>query len=234
MSKTSVKWNGLSRLVVLGWVLLVGFLVFQWVLFATSTTRRPESLAQAVARVEKLEQEVRDKEIDDGPRIAALTKKSLFAPPAARPEPPKCAAILGDTVLINGEWHRVGQEVAGAKITAIDATSVTLMFNEREIRQYPFEAGGGGGEGGGRRGGRERGSRGARSRPEQASAGGGEMPPGPPGGFGRFFDMNPEQREQMRQGFEQMRQRYESMSPEERDAVRQQMREQFGNFRREN
>lgn len=228
------KLTGGNRLLIAGWILLIGFLAFQWVRLATGLALTDDRFREAAARVEKIEQEARDRTADDGGRIAALTRKSLFAPPVPPPEPPRCLAILGDTALINGEWYKVGQEVAGAKILAIDATSVTFLFQEKEVRQYPFETGGGGSPGG-------RPSRGSRSRPEARTSDSGaaasRRPDGPPmpggfdgpGGFGRpggrgFFNISPEEREQMRQRFEQM-------SPEERSAFREQMRERF---RREN
>lgn len=237
MKKQARKKGGLNRIVIWGWVLLIGFLIFQWVLYATSGAVRPGQFAAAAVRVEKLEADAKEKGVDDGERIATLTKRSLFSPPAPRPEPPKCMAILGDSVLVNGEWYRVGQEVAGATIKAIDATSVTLQWQESEVRQYPFESGGEGG-GGGREGRSGRSSRGSRERSRGESMGEmGERPPGPPGGFGGpggrgLFNMSPEDREQMRERFQQMREQYEQMSPAEQEAARQQIREQMRNFQR--
>lgn len=230
MNRYIAKLTGGNRWIIAGWILLIGFLAFQWLRLAVDSALADGRMRRALARVEKLEQEAKAPKDDDGKRIEALTRQSLFAPPAPAPQPPKCLAILGDTVLINGEWYKEGQEVAGAKILAIEATSVTFLFQDKEIRQYPFEAGGGPPPPPGRPGGRgpRPPSEEQAPSPESGSprpAGGPPMPGGfgGPGGRG-FFNMSPEEREQMRQ-------RYEQMSPEERSALREQMRERF---RREN
>lgn len=50
-----------------------------------------------------------------------LKKKNLFVPPQPKKHPvSQVSGILGDEVLINGKWYKVGDKVGGAKIVAIE------------------------------------------------------------------------------------------------------------------
>ena len=58
-----------------------------------------------------------------------LKKKNLFASPPPKQHPVKqVPAILGDSVLINGKWYKVGDKVADAKVVAIEPTQVKIEW----------------------------------------------------------------------------------------------------------
>jgi len=151
--------------------------------------------------------------------VKKVTQNNPFAGEAQKPSPPQFAGIMGDEVLFNGQWLKVGAEVSGAKILKIDPTFVMVQFGDKQLSVVPEAkvdpnarmAGSGPGRGGPggdmRRGGDfgggpggERGGRGGR------------------GGFGGFSNMSSEERESMRE-------RFMNMSPDERMAYMRQMRE---------
>ena len=58
-----------------------------------------------------------------------LTKKNMFAPPPPRPKNPiKEVNIIGDSVLINGNWYKEGDDVKGAKILRIETLQITYEW----------------------------------------------------------------------------------------------------------
>lgn len=164
--------------------------------------------------------------------IDELKKNNLFAPTPPRQHPVKEAwGILGDEVLIEGKWYKVGDMIQDAKIVAIEATQVRIKWNGNEKAFAPIDA------------------------VASASGPGKPRPPGlrakemdktaippieraeitvpvppmelmqRPEGMGRFRFPPPEERERLRQ-------RFENMSEEERQEFRERMRERFGGRRR--
>lgn len=155
--------------------------------------------------------------------VTNVTTKNPFAPEAAKPMPPQFSGIMGNEVLYNGQWYKVGQEVAGAKILKIDPAYVMVNFQGKDTPVVPedkadpnsrggFASSGPGGPG--RSGMGSPGSRGG--------FGGGRGGFGGPGmGRGMFGNMS-------QADMESMRQRFMNMSPEERRSAMRQMRENMG------
>jgi hypothetical protein len=159
---------------------------------------------------------------DGHERIKKLTEKNLFAPPAEKPKPPQCTAILGNSALFGDKWHTLGETVQGAKILDIGPTFVKVVFEGKEQNIVPFDM--------------EikpnaAGSppppelNGNRSRPPQGSTpvtGPPRPDSGRPGERGqmrrRLESLTPEQRQQMME-------RYQNASPEEQEQMRQQFRD---------
>jgi hypothetical protein len=152
-----------------------------------------------------------------------LKKNNLFAPPIPKRHPVnQVLGILGDEALINGKWYKAGDKVGDAKIVAIEPTQVIIEWDGNEKTFIPFDAKGAATSGPRRPGGPSRpqvAKEGQQGGPEtvqvQLEVRGGE-------GMGRFGggDMMARMRE--------MRERWESMSPEERERARAEMRERFG------
>jgi len=145
-----------------------------------------------------------------------LKKKNLFAPPTPKKHPvSQVLGILGSEALINGKWYKVGDNVGDAKVVAIEPALVRIEWGGSEKTFAPMQAAGSSGPGGPRPG-----------RPEMASGGpraGAEMTVVGPGG---------RQGPGRGEGFGGMRERFENMSEEERNAFRDRMRERFGGGRR--
>jgi len=74
--------------------------------------------------------------------IESLKEKNMFVPPPPKPKPPRqCQGIFGDEVLINGKWYKVGDTVPpGAKILTVEAASVKLEWEGREIILAPIQS----------------------------------------------------------------------------------------------
>jgi hypothetical protein len=71
----------------------------------------------------------------------ALKKNNLFAPPPPKQHPVKeVIGILGNEVLIQDKWYKVGDTVADAKIMAIGPTQVIIEWNGVEKAFLPFDA----------------------------------------------------------------------------------------------
>lgn len=160
-------------------------------------------------------------------RIAALQKKSPFAPPPAKPNPPVCVGIFGPMAIIGDKGYLVGESVNGAKILRINPSDVVIEWEGKEMTLIPFSienATQGGGRGdGGPRGDQPQ----AQNQPQPGQAptvrvegGEGRVMGGPPEGR---FQFQPSA--EMRQRMEQMRERFENASPEERERMRQEFRQ---------
>lgn len=150
-----------------------------------------------------------------------LKKKNLFFATPPRQHPVKeVLGILGDEALINDKWCKVGDSVGDAKIVAIDATKVRIAWDGQEKEFSPIAASGGGGGG-------------------QAARSGSSRPGGRPGPTGGPPVVVSGGRRGMGRGGqglssaerEQMRARWQSMSPEERQRARDEMRQRLGSRR---
>ena len=70
-----------------------------------------------------------------------LKKKNLFVPPTPKKHPvSQVSGILGDEVLINDKWYKVGDKVGDAKIVAIEPTQVKIEWEGKEKVFDPINA----------------------------------------------------------------------------------------------
>jgi hypothetical protein len=140
----------------------------------------------------------------DQGRAEALKKQNLFAPAPPRSHPVgQVSGILGNEVLIQGKWYKVGDKIQDAEIIAIESTLVRILWdgNETEFKPITSSGGGGGPEGGPPRPDGPGPMR--RAMPE----GGFRGPPISPEDMERLKNMSPEER----QAF--MRERMQGRSP---------------------
>ena len=83
-----------------------------------------------------------------GTKAAAeeLKKKNLFVLATPKQFPiSDVLGIMGQEALINGQWYKVGDNVAEARIAAIEPTKVKIVWNGQEKEFSPITSGGGGG-----------------------------------------------------------------------------------------
>jgi len=145
--------------------------------------------------------------------VDGLKKNNLFAPHSAKQYPiSEVAGILGNQALINGQWYKAGDTVADAKILAVEPTKVKVTWNGQEKEFKPMDAAGAGGPQG----------------PGPDHKGGPPAPGAPgmvvvsgPGPGGAPPGLSPEERDQMRE-------RLQNMSSEERQKYREEMRTRLG------
>jgi len=147
--------------------------------------------------------------------VDGLKKNNLFAPPAAKQHPVgEVIGILGNEALINGQWYKVGAAIGDARILAIEPTKVKIVWNGQETEFTPIMAAGSGGP---PRPGRPESGRSGRQPPQKSGAqmvvtgGRGSRPAGSP-------SLSDDEREALRE-------RWKTMSPEERERLRDTMRE---------
>jgi len=89
---------------------------------------------EAAAGQGGLSEEDRKKYLSQYADIAASVKKhNLFAPPPGNKHPVKAVdGIIGDEVLINHKWYKVGDKVGDANIVAIAPTFVTIEWKGKQ------------------------------------------------------------------------------------------------------
>ena len=190
--------------------------------FFAAPARAEDSVKRAVAQ-SKPDPNDMEKYFAKSRTIAdELKKNNLFAPPIPKQHPvSNVLGILGDEVLIKDKWYKAGDKVGDAIIVAIEPTQVRIEWDGNEKTFVPFDAKGASPSGSRRPGGP--------GRPQVAKAGEQGSPEmvqvqqeGGREGMGRFG--GGDNMERMRA----MRERFENMSPEERERARAEMRERFG------
>jgi hypothetical protein len=129
---------------------------------------------------------------------------------------------MGNEALINDKWYKAGDKIGDARIVAVEPTQVKIEWDGSTKYFAPLaSADGSSGPPSGRRG-RDKGGESGGPGPTRVEVVG----PGPEGGG--FGNMSEEQRAEMRARMDEMRANFENMSPEEREAFRNKMRERFG------
>lgn len=130
----------ISRLLLLVSVILGVLILFKVTGFFTVSARAERLVANAVAQ-SKADPNDAEKYFAKSREIAdELKKRNLFVPPAPKQEPmKKVAAILGDEVLVDGKWYKVGDRIGDANVVAIEATCARFEWNGKEIVKYPMD-----------------------------------------------------------------------------------------------
>jgi len=152
-------------------------------------------------------------------RVSAdeLKKKNLFIKTLPRQHPVReVVGILGDEVLINGKWCKVGDSVGDATIVAIEPTKVRITWDGQEKDFSPIGSGGGGGQTP-ERSGSARSQAGSEGRIQVAA---GNLRIGPSLAGRGESPLSEEEREKIRS-------QWQNMTPEERQQARQQIRQQL-------
>jgi hypothetical protein len=213
--------------VLLGVSVLCGILILVKVTSFFVASARAESIVKQAVEQSRSDQKNLEKQLADSAEISnELKKNNLFAPPIPKQHPvTEVSGIFGDQVLIKNKWYGVGDSIADAKIVAIGPTSVTIVWDGKEKTFLPIQAkaeaasgpraGGTAGAKEGENNKQENGENGPETVVVQNEEGGPRFGGrGGPGG-----------------GFTAMRQRFENMSEEERQAFRDRMRERFARNR---
>lgn len=145
-----------------------------------------------------------------------LKKKNLFVLVGPKQFPVSdVLGIMGQEALINGKWYKVGDNVADARITAIEPTKVRIVWNGQEKEFAPISSGGSAGGGPG-----QPGAAGGRSRPggpPKMVAAGGRPRPGPMPGSGLSAEEMNRRRDE-----------WKNATPEERQRLRDAARQRAG------
>ena len=107
-----------------------------------------EAIANGKTDVKNLEEQTaKSKALAD-----ELKKNNLFAPTPAKQHPVKgVSGILGDEVLINGKWYKVGDKIADARVVSIEPTRVKIEWEGTQKVFAPMSTSGSEEQGGPRR-----------------------------------------------------------------------------------
>jgi hypothetical protein len=117
-----------------------------------ASARAERIIKQATAR-SKPDPNLVESQIAKSRLIAEDLKQNNLFWPSPKEHPVKAVlGILGDVAYINGRWYEVGAKVGDAKITAIDANSVTTEWDGKKQIFRPIDAGGSPSPGGPRSG----------------------------------------------------------------------------------
>jgi len=107
--------------------------------YFTSSARARKLIADAVARSESDPTESEKYFAKSKETAEEFKKGTLFVPPPAKPKQPiKEVQIVGDSVLINGKWYKVGDKVGDAEILAIGPTYIRFTWQDKEFTVSPF------------------------------------------------------------------------------------------------
>jgi hypothetical protein len=69
-----------------------------------------------------------------------LKKNNLFAPPPPKQPLKQISGIMGDEVVINHKWYKVGDMVGDTKIIAIEPTQIRAEWEGKELVLKPIQA----------------------------------------------------------------------------------------------
>ena len=107
--------------------------------YFTSSAMARKLIADAVAQSESDPTESEKYFAKTKETAEQFKKSTLFVPPPAKPKQPiKEVQIVGDSVLINGKWHKVGDKVGDAEIVAIESTYIKFTWQDKEFTVSPF------------------------------------------------------------------------------------------------
>jgi len=197
--------------------------------FFTDSSKAVTLLKDAIAASKTDANDVEKRLADFRAVAEELKKKNLFAPPPPKQHPiTAVSGIMGNEVLINDTWYKLGDMVGDAKIVAIEPTQIKTLWDGQEKVFAPIDAPTPAGPSGPRSGpevAKAEGAGGEAAAVVQAS-GGPPMLGGP--GMGMFGNLSEEDRARMREQFMAMRDRFQNMSEEERQRAREEMRQRFG------
>jgi hypothetical protein len=211
---------------------LCGILILVKVTSFFVASARADSIVKKAIEQSQSDQKNLEKHLAESAAVTdELKMNNLFAPPPAKQHPVKeVSGIFGDQVLINNKWYNVGDTISDAKIVAIGPTSVTISWDGKEKTFLPIQAKIA--EASSRSGSRTATARQTGSNDKTTDKGdNGE------GGPETVTAQNEQRRPLFGgprgpgEGFMAMRQRFENMSEEERQAFRDRMRERFARQR---
>ena len=132
----------LIPLVLFGASVLMAFLILIKVVgFFVFSARAENLIERAIAQNDKDTKDTEKYFAESKALAEGLKKNNLFAPPPPKQHPVKEVwGILGDEVLIEGRWYKVGDTIGDAKILAIGPTSAKIDWNGAEKAFLPIDA----------------------------------------------------------------------------------------------
>jgi len=132
----------LIPLVLFGASVLMALLILIKVVSFFAFSARAENLIERAIAQNDTDTKDTEKYFAESKALAeGLKKNNLFAPPPPKQHPVKeIWGILGDEVLIEGKWYKVGDMIGDAKILAIGPTSAKIDWNGAEKVFLPIDA----------------------------------------------------------------------------------------------
>jgi hypothetical protein len=134
--KTKAK---ISILLLVISVLLVAGIVVKGANYMVFSAKVPGLIAEATLHSKADPNETKKYSEKAKELTEELTKKNMFAPPPPKPQNPiKEINIIGDAVVIDGNYYKEGAEYKGAKILRIEASQMTYEWEGEKITIGPF------------------------------------------------------------------------------------------------
>jgi len=120
----------------------LGLLVVAKVAGFFAASAKAEDLVQTALTQSKPDPNEMEQHLAGSKAIAdELKKKNLFAPPPPKKHPVKAVqGILGNEVIINGKFYKIGAKIGDAKIVAIEPTQVKIEWEGKEKWFAPISA----------------------------------------------------------------------------------------------
>jgi hypothetical protein len=121
-------------------VLMALLILIKVVSFFAFSARAENLIERAIAQNDTDTKDTEKYFVESKALAEGLKKNNLFAPPPPKQHPVKEVwGILGDEVLIEGKWYKVGDTIGDAKILAIGPTSAKIDWNGAEKVFLPID-----------------------------------------------------------------------------------------------
>jgi hypothetical protein len=134
--KTKAK---ISVLLLVISVLLLAGIVVKGANYMAFSAKVPGLIAEATLHSKPDPNETKKYTEKENKLTDELNKKNMFAPPPPKPENPiKEINIIGDAVVIDGNYYKEGADCKGAKILRIEASQMTYEWEGEKITIGPF------------------------------------------------------------------------------------------------
>ena len=212
----------ISSIIYLACMVIIAVMAFRVYAYVISPEDIKGSIEVATKKYQLDDKAVKTYQVEYTKAADELKKKNHLTPKAAKPKPPSCTGVIGNKALINGKLYSVGDQVLGAKITDINPTGATIIWEGKPMQLATFgkvNIASAPSSGDKNTDDRHRVEEFKKNKPDVANMPGPMQRQGGRGSGGSREDM------------EAMRKKVMSMSPEERQKFMEERRAQFGGGR---
>lgn len=142
--KMNFEYEKIKRVLKILFLILIASGVVR-VVVAMSDAASLETEAQSAAeKFDKLSQDSEECIKEYSEELMKLNENGIFYVAKPKPQPPRCAGILGESALLNNQWCKVGENKCGAKLVRIEPTYIVIEWEGKEMELSPLLASNGG------------------------------------------------------------------------------------------
>jgi hypothetical protein len=128
----------INSIIYLVCVVIIAVMAFRVYAYVTSPEDIKGSIEVATKKYQLEDEAVKTYQVKYTNAADELKKNNHLTPKAAKPNPPLCTGVIGNKALINGKLYSVGDEILGAKITDINPTGATIIWEGKPMQLAAF------------------------------------------------------------------------------------------------